>query len=67
VDAGDIHGNRPLHIAAMRGNHTAVELLIGAKADFAAVSGRGFTPLQYAREARSALTVQVLVDAKASV
>jgi hypothetical protein len=60
-------GDTPLHIAAIRGEVRAIELLLNAGAEIDASGENGFTPLHYAVEQVKLEAVRVLLARGASV
>ena len=48
LDARDVHGRTPLHIASMRGYHKLIELLAPSPQSFHFKDNEGCTPLHYA-------------------
>ncbi|KAF6263147.1 GPCR-chaperone-domain-containing protein [Scenedesmus sp. NREL 46B-D3] len=56
----DLHGNNPLHIAAMRGHAEAVAALLDAGLSPSARSSRGWVPLDEACAARSTACARLL-------
>jgi ankyrin repeat protein len=52
----------PLHVAATRGHHLVVRLLVDARADIAALTTTGAAPLHFAAAAGSAEAVRILLD-----
>ncbi|WIA08298.1 hypothetical protein OEZ85_007741 [Tetradesmus obliquus] len=56
----DLHGNNPLHIAALRGNTGAVQALLDAGLSPSNRSSRGWTPLDEACACRSMAAARLL-------
>ena len=48
LDARDVHGRTPLHIASMRGHHHLIKLLVPSPESFHFKDNDGYTPLYYA-------------------
>lgn len=65
IDALDIYGHSPLHMAVLQGNSAVVTSLTKAGADVNIKSDEGITPLQLAKIKGSADIVKILQDAGA--
>ncbi|MGW3447333.1 ankyrin repeat domain-containing protein [Streptomyces sp. NPDC001076] len=66
-DVRDRQGRTPLHAAALRGDLTEVERLIGVGADPSAADSNGFTPLHLAAQEGHAGAAEALLNAGAEV
>ncbi len=64
VDAQDPHGLTALHLAAMAGNETAVELLLARGADTNLLDEKQRSALYYAKKVQAAKVVALLQRAK---
>ncbi len=62
LDAANERGLTPLHLAARRGHHDVVRLLIDQGADLERTDERGFTALLYAASSGNLDLVRFLVD-----
>jgi ankyrin repeat protein len=62
VNQRGIFGNTPLHIAAIRGDLSAAQILIDAGADINARGEMGFTPLHEAVDHEHSPVVALLLD-----
>ena len=63
--ATDRHGNTPLHLCALGGNHTTLALLIGHGAQLEAQNAEGATPLHLAAFTGKTEAVECLLTAQA--
>jgi cytohesin len=67
INAQDKYGNIPLHLAALKGHTSVVELLIAKGADVNAKNKYGGTPLYVASYAGREQVVKILIDHGADV